>query len=81
MVWIPSIIDGTLQQLPDPQDGPGLQLKVPLGVAYLELGILEDDPEIVHQLRQLDEMFAVSKQDSSNFTGGRHGEKNISEIK
>ena len=62
MVWIPLFItNGTLQQLPDSQDGPGLKLKVPLGVAYLVLGVIEDGAEIIHQLRQLDEMLAVSK--------------------
>ena len=62
MVWIPLFIpDDTLQQLPDSQDGPGLKLKVPLGVAYLVLGVLEDGADIIHQLRQLDEMFTVSK--------------------
>ena len=62
MVWIPLFItDGTLQQLPDSQDGPGLKLKVPLGVAYLVLSVLEDGLEIIHQLCQLDEMFTVSK--------------------
>ena len=40
MVWIPLFIpDGTLQQLPNSQDSPGLKFKVPLGVAYLVLGV------------------------------------------
>ena len=62
MVGIPLFItDGTLHQLPNSQDSPGLKFKVPLEVAYLVLCVFEDGAEIIHQLRQLDEMFAVSK--------------------
>ena len=82
VIGIPSLAtNSALQKLPYPDDAAILKFQVSLGVAYLVLGVIKDGAEIIHQIRQLDKMLAVSKKDPSNFTGGRHSEKNISEIK
>ena len=62
VIRIPFLIPyGTLQKLPYSYDSAVLKFQVSLGVAYLVLGVIKDGLEIIHQIRKLDKMLAVSK--------------------
>ena len=58
-----------------------LKFQVSLGMEYLVLSIIKNSVEILHKISKFDQMLGISKQDTSNFTGGQHPEKNISENK
>ena len=82
VIRIPFLIPySTLQKLPYSYDAAVLKFQVSLGVAYLVLSVIKDGVEIIHQTSKFDQMLGISKQDTSNFTGGQHPEKNISENK
>ena len=73
--------NSTLQELAYADYAVILQFQVSLGMEHLVLRIIKDSAEILHKISKFDQMLGISKQDTSNFTGGQHPEKNISENK
>ena len=73
--------NSALQKLPYPYDAAILKFQVSLGMEHLVLRIIKDSAEILHKISKFDQMLRISKQHGSNFTGGQHPEKNISENK